>query len=180
MMKMIHTSARFLLPLLLLTGLQACTGNMDEIKRYVSEVKQRPADPVDPIPPVASYTPVSYLGEGSRNPFAEVIMAPAEVSSGGPVGTTGPQPDLERPREFLEQFSLDTLKMVGTFSKDNQQWALVQDPDLVIHRVSVGGFMGQNRGKIIAIYQDHIELSELIPNGTQGWLVREASIALDE
>lgn len=179
-MNMLPKAGRILLPLLLLVGLQACTGNMDEIKRYVSEVKQRPADPVDPIPPVATYTPVDYLGEGQRNPFAEVIMAPEEVTGGPVVGTTGPQPDLERPREFLEQFSLDTLKMVGTFSRDNEQWALVQDPDLVIHRVSVGGFLGQNRGKIIAIYQDHIELSELIPNGTQGWLVREASIALDE
>lgn len=179
-MNMLPKAGRILLPLLLLVGLQACTGNMDEIKRYVSEVKQRPADPVDPIPPVATYIPVDYLGEGQRNPFAEVIMAPEEVTGGPVVGTTGPQPDLERPREFLEQFSLDTLKMVGTFSRDNEQWALVQDPDLVIHRVSVGGFLGQNRGKIIAIYQDHIELSELIPNGTQGWLVREASIALDE
>ncbi|MBE9548687.1 MAG: pilus assembly protein PilP [Proteobacteria bacterium] len=180
MMKIIPRCGRVLLPVLLLAALQACTGNMDEIQRYVSEVKQRPADPVDPIPPVASYSPVSYLGADSRNPFAEVIMAPEETIPGGPVGTSGPQPDLQRPREFLEQFSLDTLQMVGTFSRDNEQWALVQDPDLVIHRVSVGSFLGQNRGKIVAIYQDHIELSELIPNGTQGWLVREASIALEE
>jgi type IV pilus assembly protein PilP len=180
MMNMLPKVGRIIFPLFLLAGLQACTGNMDEIKRYVSEVKQRPAEPVDPIPPVATYTPVSYLGDGERNPFAEVIMATVQVTSDGPVSTTGPQPDLERPREFLEQFSLDTLKMVGTFSRDDEQWALVQDPDLVIHRVAVGGFLGQNRGKIIAIYQDHIELSELIPNGTQGWLVRGASIALDE
>ena len=179
MIKMIHTNSKLLLSLLLLVGLQACTSDMDEIQRYANEVKQRPADPIDPIPPIATYTPVDYIGEGSRNPFVELMMAPAEVS--GPVGSTdGPQPDLDRPREFLEQFSLDTLKMVGTFAKDDEQWALVQDPDLVIHRASVSGYLGQNRGKIVAIFQDHIELSELIPNGTQGWLVREASIKLDD
>ncbi len=179
MIKMIHTNSKLLLSLLLLLGLQACSSDMDEIQRYANEVKRRPADPIDPIPPIATYTPVSYLGEGSRNPFSEMMMAPVEMVA-GPVGTEGPQPDLDRPREFLEQFSLDTLKMVGTFAKDNEQWALVQDPDLVIHRVSVNGYLGQNRGKIVTIFQDRIALSELIPNGTQGWLVREASIKLND
>jgi len=177
--KIMPGKGRIILSLLLLVGLQACTGNMDEVKRYVSEIKQRPANPVEPIPPIATYVPVNYLGEGARNPFSEVIMAKADVVA-GPRGTSGPQPDLERPREFLEQFSLDTLKMVGTFSRGNDQWVLIKDPDLVIHRVSTGEFMGQNRGKIIAIYEDRIELSELIPNGTQGWLIREAAIALNE
>ncbi|MCF6262186.1 MAG: pilus assembly protein PilP [Xanthomonadales bacterium] len=179
MIKIMPGKGRIIFCLLFVASLQACTGNMDEVKRYVNEIKQRPANPVEPIPPIATYVPVSYHGEGARNPFAEIIMARAEVVA-GPVGTSGPQPDLERPREFLEQFSLDTLKMVGTFSRGNDQWVLIKDPDLVIHRVSVGEFMGQNRGKVIAIYQDHIELSELIPNGTQGWLIREAAIALNE
>ena len=41
-------------------------------------------------------------------------------------------------------------------------------------------YLGQNNGKIIAIAEDHIDLVELIPNGTGGWMERQASIALGE
>ena len=52
--------------------------------------------------------------------------------------------------EFLEQFSLDTLKMVGTL----QAWAtgsygLVQDAATAcVHRVVPGNYLGQNDGRI--------------------------------
>jgi len=179
-----HTMCRLLPILLILSFLSACTGDMDEVKRYVSEVKQRPADPVDPVPPIASYTPVKYMVDGMRNPFLENVTAIQQPGSSAdaadPATYTGPQPDLDRPTEYLEKFSLDTLKMVGTLSDDQSRWALVQDVEGVVHRVAVGEFLGQNRGKIIAINNDRIEISEMIPNGDQGWLVRDASIALEE
>jgi type IV pilus assembly protein PilP len=73
---------------------------------------------------------------------------------------------------------LDTLIMVGTFNKESSEWALIQDPDGVVHRVSVGNYMGQNHGKVSSITNDEVQLSEFIADGVGGWLVREASIAL--
>ncbi len=185
MVKFKCTICQLTLMLLIAIVLSSCTGDMDEVKRYVSEVKQRPADPVDPVPPIASYTPVKYMVDGMRNPFIENIVAvqrptaSPEVAA-DPASYTGPQPDLDRPTEYLEKFSLDTLKMVGTFSNASFEWALVQDLENIVHRVEIGDFLGQNRGKIIAISDDRIEISEMIPNGNQGWLVRDASIALEE
>ncbi len=176
--------SQLVLVLLALAFLSACTGDMDDIKRYVSEVKQRPADPVDPVPPIASYTPVKYMVDGMRNPFLENVTVMQEPTAAtedtGPAAYTGPQPDFDRPPEYLEKFSLDTLKMVGTMSNTKSNWALVQDLESVVHRVEAGDFLGQNRGKVIAINADRIEISEMIPNGDQGWLVRDASIALEE
>jgi type IV pilus assembly protein PilP len=68
--------------------------------------------------------------------------------------------------------------MVGTFSKESSEWALIRDPDGVVHRVSVGNYMGKSHGKVGLIDQDEVQLSEFISDGSGGWIVREAAMAL--
>ncbi len=157
--------------------LTACGGRQDDLGRYIAEVKERPATPIPPIPPVRTYTPYQYEGLTGRDPFRQSTSDGAEQV--GPTGpTSGPRPDLDRPREYLERFELDTLVMVGTFSKESSDWALIKDPDGVVHRIAVGNYMGQNHGKVSSITGDEVQLSEFIADGVGGWLVRDASIAL--
>ena len=157
--------------------LAACGAQQDDLNRYIAEVKARPATPIPPIPAVRTYTPYKYEGLLGRDPFRQSTSEGADqVASGGPA--KGPRPDLQRPREYLERFELDTLTMVGTFEKETSEWALVQDPDGVVHRVAVGNYMGKNHGKVSEISNDEVQLSEFIADGVGGWLVREASIAL--
>lgn len=158
--------------------LTACSESMDDLKNYIETVKARPADPIPPIPPVKTYTPYEYEGFAGRDPFRQSITEGSDDvrSSKG----TGPRPDFDRPKEYLERYELDTLSMVGTFSKGPNYWALVRDPEGVIHRVPVGNFMGKNHGKVVRITGTEVDLSELISDGADGWLVREASIALGE
>lgn len=170
-------AARLAASLLIASALVACGGQQDDLNRYISEVKARPATPIPPIPAVRTYTPYKYEGLLGRDPFRMSTSEGAEqVAQGGPA--KGPRPDLQRTREYLERFELDTLVMVGTFSKDASDWALVQDPDGVVHRVAVGNYMGKNHGKVSRITNDEVYLSEFIADGVGGWLVREASIAL--
>ena len=158
--------------------LSACTQGMDDLNKYVASVKARPADPIAPIPPVKTYTPYEYDGQSGRNPFrASITEGSDDVrSSTG----SGPQPDFDRSKEYLERYELDTLSMVGTFSKEKSYWALVRDPEGVIHRVPVGDYIGKNHGQVASISYTQVGLSELISDGAGGWLVREASIALGE
>jgi type IV pilus assembly protein PilP len=161
------------LPLLL----TACLGKDDDLKRYIDEVKDRPATPIPPIPAVRTYTPYKYEGLTGRDPFRQSISEGAEaVAQEGEA--KGPRPDLQRPREYLERFELDTLVMVGTFTKESSDWALVKDPDGTVHRVAVGNYLGKNHGKVSSISVDEVQLSEFITDGVGGWLVRDASIAL--
>ncbi len=151
---------------------------MQDLEQYIADVKARPARPIPPIPPVKTYTPYTYVGTTGRDPFiSSTSEGTDELASSGSGG--GPRPDLERPREYLERFELDTLNMVGTFSKEGSYWGLVRDPDGVVHRVSVNNYMGKNHGRITRISDLEIGLSEFITDGAGGWLVREASIALD-
>ena len=158
--------------------LAACSESMNDLEQYIASVKARPADPIPPIPPVKTYTPYEYEGMIGRDPFLQSISEGSDdvTSSRG----TGPRPDFERSKEYLERYELDTLSMVGTFGNDESYWALVRDPEGIIHRVPVGNYIGKNHGKVVNISGTEVDLSELISDGADGWLVREASIALGE
>jgi type IV pilus assembly protein PilP len=174
-----NTSKNLLIvTLILLSALMvACSGRQDDLNRYIAEVKARPATPIPPIPPVRTYTPYVYEGLLGRDPFRQSTSEGSDqVAQSGTA--KGPRPDLQRPREYLERFELDTLSMVGTFSKESSEWALIRDPDGVIHRVAIGNYIGKNHGKVNDISNDEVQLSEFIADGIGGWLVREASVAL--
>lgn len=163
---------------LVIALLSGCSGRQDDLDRYIAEVKARPATPIPPIPPVRTYTPYKYEGLTGRDPFRQSTSEGSDqVAQSG--SSSGPRPDLQRTREYLERFELDTLTMVGTFTKETSDWALIQDPDGVVHRVSVGNYLGKNHGKVNRVSNDEVLLSEFIADGIGGWLVRDATIALD-
>jgi type IV pilus assembly protein PilP len=163
--------------LVISTLLAACSGKQDDLNRYIAEVKERPATPIPPIPPVRTYTPYIYEGLMGRDPFRQSTSEGSDQVAQNS-SAKGPRPDLARPREYLERYELDTLAMVGTFSKESSEWALIRDPDGVIHRVAVGNYIGKNHGKVKGISIDEVQLSEFIADGIGGWLVRDASVAL--
>lgn len=82
---------------------------------------------------------------------------------------------------MLEGFELDSLEMVGTLYAEESEtlFGLVADPDGLLHRVRPGNYMGRNHGRIVAIYDDRIELVELVSDGV-GWREQDAALALDE
>lgn len=152
-----------------------CVGDMDDLHRYIDEVKARPGGRIEPLPEITPYEVFTYVAdaEGFRSPF--VPDAP-QAAAGVAVG--GARPDPERSREFLEQFPLDTLRMVGTLILGETSFGLVQTSDGLIHRVVPGNYMGQNDGRIIAIDDSEIQLVEIISDGIGGYLERDAAVAL--
>jgi len=158
--------------------LTACRESMDDLEAYILAVKAKPASPIEPIPSVKTYPPYEYEGMTWRDPFRPSMSEGNEARS--TTTNNGPQPDFDRSREYLERYELDTLSMVGTFRKDDSYWALVRDPEGIIHRVPEGNYIGKNHGQVVNISDSQVVLSELISDGAGGWLVREASIALGD
>lgn len=164
------------LPALWVSG---CSQDKSDLENYIADVKTRPAQPIPPIPAVKTYSPYVYQGLTGRDPFRPSTSEgiDEQVAAGN---ATGPRPDLDRPKEYLERFELDTLMMVGTFAQGDDYWGLIRDPDGVIHRVSVSQYLGKNHGRITRIEPSEVVLSELITDGSGGWLEREASMALED
>ena len=157
--------------------LGACQQDNSDLENYIAEVKTRPAQPIPPIPAVKTYSPYVYQGLTGRDPFrpstSEGIDEQVAAGSGA-----GPRPDLNRPKEYLERFELDTLMMVGTFEQGEYFWGLIRDPDGVIHRVTVDQYLGKNHGRITRIETTEVVLSELITDGSGGWAKREHALLL--
>lgn len=156
--------------------LGGCSSDMDDLDRYINEVKARPGGRIEPLPEITPYEVFTYTAdvEGLRSPF---VPDSPQVASGGSGGT---RPDRDRSREFLEQFPLDTLAMVGTLELGAQTYGLLQTRDGLIHRVQPGNYIGQNDGRIVAITESEIRLVEIISDGIGGYLERDAAIGLSD
>lgn len=157
----------------------ACDRGVSDLERWVSEERQRPGEPIDPIPPVTTAEVVAYEAYDLRDPFQREAARAAEDLADDGTGT-GPRPDPDRRREFLEGFPLDTLDMVGTLRIDDVDFALIRDNENVVHRVSEGNYVGRNHGRVERVLGNRVELRELVQDGRGGWSERRAQIAMGE
>jgi len=169
---------RKLLLLGLCLGLAACGDQNDDLKQFVKEAgKERGR--VEPLPQVKPYTPFLYDAFDIPDPFKPRKLK--RSTKGG-----GLQPDLERPRELLENYPLENLKMVGSLQESKAAkkgpifHALIRTPDNNIYRVQVGNYLGQNFGKIVAITETEITLKETVEDASGNWTERDTGMTLQE
>lgn len=154
-------------------ALSACGGDNDDLDQYINEVKARPGGRIDPLPEITPYEVFTYIAD------AEALRSPFQPDTPQSLGPgNGMRPDPERPREFLEAFSLDTLRMVGTLNLGDTDYGLVQTTDGLIHRVIPGNYVGQNDGRIVEIAESEIQIVEIISDGIGGYIERDAAIGL--
>lgn len=161
-----------------LLGVSGCGGNMDDLEAYIDETKSKPGRRPEPLPEIKPYETYTYVAdtEGLRSPFAPDVPTATAASATG----RGIRPDDRRAREFLEQFPLDSLAMVGTLSIGGTDYGLLRTQDGLIHRVVPGNYVGQNDGNIVAITESEIRLVEIVSDGVGGYLEREAAISLSD
>ncbi len=150
-----------------------CAKGLADLEKKVEEIKSRPGPPIEPPPTMRTFETFEYRAHELRDPFSPSVDEDAQA-------TQGPRPDMNRPREPLESFPLDTLDMVGTLGFGTDLTALIKDPDGIIHQIRVDNYLGQNFGRVTSISESRIDLVELIPNGVGGWNEQPQSIALDD
>ena len=146
-----------------------CSGGQSDLQKWIEATKKKPGGRIQPLPEVKPYETYVYAAANLRSPFQPQ----------GPNSANGQaRPNSRRNREFLEGFSLDTLKMVGTFKVGGSFYGLVQSKDGLVHKVQPGNYLGQNDGKVTEITGGRISLVEIIPDGLGGYIERPASLAL--
>ena len=165
-------ASRWLGIALVASTLAACGGAKGDLEKWVAEVKAKPAPPLDPLPVMQQFETFEYTAQNMRDPFDQAF-------SGDGAGS-GPRPDPGRRKQTLEMFALDSLKMVGSLGGGKNLVALVMAPDKVTYRVTPGAYLGQSDGRVTGVYEDRVELVELVPDGAGGWLERPAKLALED
>ena len=148
-------------------ALAGCGSGRGDLEKWVAEVRAKPAPPLEPLPVMQQFETFEYAAQNLRDPFSEAFTG---------VNGSGPRPDPGRRKQTLEEFPLDSLDMVGTLGAGSATAALVLAPDKVTYRVRPGAYLG----RVTAVYEDRIELVELVPDGAGGWLERPATMALED
>jgi len=169
------------IPVMVVFGLllAACSG--EEFSDLKAELKDKTKDMrgrIEPLPVVKPYEPVPYKVFDQPDPFStakiELVTKSAGSSGGG-----GLKPDFNRPKEPLEAYPLESLKMVGVLQQKNANFALVK-ADTGLYRVKIGNYMGQNFGLITTITDSQIQLRELIQDAAGDWTERQSTLQLQE
>jgi len=159
--------------------LAACGG--DEHQDLKLELKNLTKDlrgHVPPLPVVKPYEPVPYKAFDLPDPFGP---AKIELATGGAAKqkSGANAPDANRPKEPLEAYPLESLKMVGALSQKGVNYALVR-ADSSVYRVKVGNYLGQNFGIITEITDNQINLKELVQDASGDWTERKVALQLTE
>ncbi|MGB2259980.1 MAG: pilus assembly protein PilP [Porticoccaceae bacterium] len=170
------SSAAALVAAVLLGG---CAGDSQfaDLDRLMAEDRERPKGQIEPLPTYPPAERFNYSALVLRSPFEPPAMIDAESDV---VGKAASAPDQLRQKQPLELFSYSTLSMVGTLSKDQKTWALIDDGNGRVHRVTLGNFVGRNFGEITHIGDYELDILETVPDGKGGWINRPRTMGMNE
>jgi len=167
--------ARAYLLITLLAGLtlSGCGDSHDDLQKFMQETGLDGQEKLDPLPPVKPADTFEYDSTDLESPFKARNLRPTKADGGGN------QPDLNRPREPLEEFPLDALRMMGVVQQRGKLYAIIRAPDGALHRVTTGNRIGQNFGIITAIHPDTgLQIRETVQDSAGDWVEGQAILAV--
>lgn len=164
--------------LLLATLLLASCGSeeFEDLQTFVKESGTDLRGQVDPAPEIKPYEPFPYDNSAALpDPFK---ARKQEVKNFAGSGIN--QPDITRAKQELEEFPLETMKMVGYLRKGKMGHAIIRASDNKLHRVKTGNYVGLNFGQITSVTETEVKIKEMVQDGAGDWLERESSLQLVE
>jgi type IV pilus assembly protein PilP len=155
--------------------------NQTELTQELANLTRDARGRVDALPRMAPYEPPDYGARELTDPFSEKRITESNrvESAASATGAALLAAQKNRPRQPLEAFALETMKLVGSVSIKGQPHALIR-LDQSIYRVKVGDYMGQNMGRVVAISADEVSLRELVQDGAGAWSERESTLTLQD
>ncbi|MFU2487107.1 pilus assembly protein PilP [Thauera sp. WH-1] len=149
-------------------------GSEDNLQVWMDEQGRTMRGAVRPLPELLPFPVVNYAGVQGDDPFRSARMEPERRASGSAL-----RPDLDRRREPLEAYPLESLQMVGVLTQGQNTHALVRVSNN-LYQVKVGNYMGQDFGVVTAITESEVTLRELVEDVYGDWVERTSKLILQE
>ncbi|MES2739497.1 MAG: pilus assembly protein PilP [Pseudomonadota bacterium] len=151
--------------------------DVQEVKQWMADVKRDTKVAVPPLSEPKTFVPFAYAARDAIDPFSPNKLL-AELAKAAKADGKF-RPDMERRKELLEGFPLDTIKMVGTLQKAGATFALLQI-DRSVYQVKTGQHLGQNFGLITSVNEDAVSVKEIVQDATGDWVERMAKLELQD
>lgn len=163
------------------TLLGGCGDDRAELQGWMDGVRATAQPMKVTVEEPKRFEPFRYQREGDSDPFAQTRLSgfALEALAQAQPQRSGLQPDLRRPREVLEGFPLDSIRMVGHLANGQHNYALLQVENMV-HQAKVGQHAGQDFGVITRIAESEVQLKELVQDAAGDWVQRETTLRLQE
>ncbi len=164
---------------ILLTG---CLGSdQDDLVEWMRQERANAKPRIEQISEPKKFVPQAYTETGAVEPFdnQRLLQALRRDSTSPAVRSDLIAPELNRPKEPLEAYPLDSMAMVGSLKRGGQQVALVM-VDKLLYQVRVGSHLGQNYGRVMRIDETELALREIVQDAAGEWIERTATLQLQE
>ena len=169
---------RQLICMVALTALAGCGGDRDELRQWMEQQRKEAKPSVTPLLPPKKFLPQPYEMSAGVEPFSTQKLSVAikqEAAQPNSLLTA----EINRRKEPLEAYPLDSMAMVGSLTRDNKRYALLR-VDNLLYQVKAGDYLGQNFGRVMKISETEITLREVVQDAAGEWIERTSTLQLQE
>jgi type IV pilus assembly protein PilP len=163
---------------LLVFVLSACSSDQQELREWMEQQKREVKPSVKPLAPPKKFDPEPYTGSDKVDPFSSQKLSVA-LKQEAKQPSSLLAAELNRRKEPLEAYPLDSMTMVGSVTKNGQPYALLR-VDNLLYQVKVGDYLGENYGRITKITETEIQLREIVQDAAGEWVERSTTLQLQE
>lgn len=173
-----RTAAAWLLCLSVMALLAACSAETEELQQWMDQQRREAKPNVSPLEAPKKFNPEPYSTAQAVEPFSTQKLSVAlKQEARQPNSVLAAE--LNRRKDPLESYPLDSMSMVGSVAKQGQPFALLR-VDNLLYQVKVGDYLGQNYGRITRIAETEIALREVVQDAAGEWTERPATLQLQE
>src|SRR5213078_4161868 len=152
--------------------LSACTADQEELQQWMEQQKREVKPNVQPLSPPKKFIPQAYSAVGSVEPFStQKLTVALKQESRQPNSLLNAE--INRRKEPLEAYPLDSMSMVGSVTKQGRPYALLR-VDNLLYQVKQGDYLGQNYGKITKISETDVAYREIVQDAAGEWIERNS------
>jgi type IV pilus assembly protein PilP len=169
---------RWLMAAAAVMALSGCSGEQDELQAWMDQQRHEVRPSVQPLSPPQKFDPEAYAGMDGVEPFSSQKLTGA-LKQEARQPNSAVSAELNRRKEPLEAFPMDSMSMVGSVNRKGTQYALLK-VDNLLYQVKVGEYLGQNYGKIMKITETEITLREIVQDAAGEWIERPTTLQLQE
>lgn len=158
--------------------MSGCAGSQDELQQWIDQQRREVKPNVPPLSAPKKFIPQPYLLGNAVEPFSSQKLTVA-IKQEARQSNSLLAAEINRRKEPLEAYPLDSMSMVGSVTKQGRPYALLR-VDNLLYQVKLGDYLGQNYGKITKITETDISFREIVQDAAGEWIERTSSLQLQE